>query len=184
MKTRNHFFLILLAAGTGFSANAASLAIDWFTLNGGGGTSINNTPNNTLSVSGTIGQPYAGKLSGGTLAIEAGYWGFITSPDAPQLIITRTDTNTVVVSWSSSLTAFSLEQNEDLGAPNWIASSERIEVTDDGRWKFIVVNPPPGNRFYRLHRTILIDTFDLNGGFHPQNRQSAAGWQLELGRSR
>lgn len=66
----------------------------------------------------------------------------------PQLSIARTETNTVVVSWPSPSTGYNLEVNSDLATTDWGTPLEG--VTDNGAIKYIIVNPPPGNRFYRL----------------------------------
>jgi len=128
---------------------AQSYTIDWFTIDGGGGTSTGGA----YSVSGTIGQPDAGKMSGGNFTIDGGFWGIIAAvqtPGAPLLTIRFTQTNTVVVSWPSPSTGFSLQQNSDLNTSTWNAPPENI--TDNGTNKFIIVNPPAGNRFYRLFK--------------------------------
>ena len=49
---------------------AQSYSIDWFTIDGGGGTSTGGV----YSVSGTIGQPDAGALSSGGYALSGGFW--------------------------------------------------------------------------------------------------------------
>ena len=49
---------------------AQQFAIDWFTVDGGGGTSTGGV----FSVSGTIGQPDAGKMSGGNFSVDGGFW--------------------------------------------------------------------------------------------------------------
>jgi hypothetical protein len=46
-------------------------SIDWHTVDGGGGTSAGGV----YTVSGTVGQPDAGKLSGGSYTLEGGFWG-------------------------------------------------------------------------------------------------------------
>ena len=123
--------------------------IDWFTLDGGGGASSNST----LAVRGTIGQPDAGKLSDSRFTIKGGFWGTITAvqmPGAPLLSITRTPTNTVKIAWPSPSSGFTLQQNTDLNTSNWMLSGEML--TDDGTNKCIIVNPPVGNRFYRLFK--------------------------------
>src|SRR6266487_2900088 len=74
------------------SLNAQSYSIDWFTVDGGGGTSTGGV----YSVSGTIGQPDAGKMSGGNFTVDGGFWGItaaVLTPGAPLLTITRTTTN-------------------------------------------------------------------------------------------
>jgi hypothetical protein len=67
---------------------------------------------------------------------------------APALGISVTSTNTALVVWPSPSTGFALEQNTNLVTTNWAAVSEPI--TDTGTNKFIIVNPPAGQQFYRL----------------------------------
>jgi hypothetical protein len=57
---------ILLAA----AAPAQPFSIDWYTVDGGGGTSTGGT----FVLSGTSGQPEAGRMSDGRFLIEGGYW--------------------------------------------------------------------------------------------------------------
>ena len=57
-------------------------------------------------------------------------------------------TNTALVSWPSPSTGFALQQNTNLNTANWTTAPQT--VTDNGTNRFIVVNPPVGNRFYRL----------------------------------
>src|SRR5437667_9820143 len=102
---RNLICVALLLAGGAFTAHAQSYSIDWFTIDGGGGTSTGSV----YSVSGTIGQPDAGRMSGGNFTIDGGFWGLIAAvqtPGAPTLTITRTTTNTVAVVWPSPSTGF------------------------------------------------------------------------------
>src|SRR5712671_25761 len=102
----------------GFAAQAQSYSIDWFTIDGGGGTSTGGV----FSVSGTIGQPDAGHMSGGNYTLDGGFWGIIAAvqtPGAPTLRIFRTTTNTVVLAWPVSPTVFSLQQETNLSIPNW-----------------------------------------------------------------
>lgn len=92
------------------SAFAQTYSIDWSTIDGGGGTSTGGV----YSVSGTIGQPDAGKMSGGNFTVDGGFWGIIAAvqtPGAPLLCIARTTTNTVAVFWPSPSTGWTLQQN-------------------------------------------------------------------------
>ncbi len=66
----------------------------------------------------------------------------------PALTVKLTATNTVLISWPSPFTGFVLQQNTGLGTTNWVTPSET--VNDNGTNRFIIVNPPSGNRFYRL----------------------------------
>src|SRR5262249_42198202 len=106
--------------------------------------------NGQYALSGTIGQPDAGVLSHGSYTLSGGFWTFeaVPTPGAPQLSIVRTGTNTVVVSWTSPSTGFHLEQTSDLATASWVAPLD--PVLDNGIERFIIVNRPTGNRFYRL----------------------------------
>jgi outer membrane protein assembly factor BamB len=69
----------------------------------------------------------------------------------PSLTIMRTTTNTVVISWPSPSTGFQLQQNTNrLGSVNWSNVTDTIQA--NGTNKLIIVNPPVGNRFYRLFK--------------------------------
>jgi hypothetical protein len=70
----NRFHTItLFAASTAWSscAMAQPFDLDWFTIDGGGGTSVRNA----IEVSGTIGQPDAGEMTGGGFELIGGFWG-------------------------------------------------------------------------------------------------------------
>src|SRR5258708_15100322 len=100
-------------------ATAQEYAIDWFTIDGGGGTSTGGV----YAVSGTIGQPDAGLMRGGSYSLAGGLWGVIAAvqtPGAPLLTIALTPTNTVAVSWPSASSGFSLQQNTNsISSPMW-----------------------------------------------------------------
>ena len=135
------FCVCLLAA----AAIAQSYSIDWFTIDGGGGTSAGGV----FSVSGTVGQPDAGPaMTAGNFSLTGGFWSAVQTPGAPLLTIHLTTGNRAVVSWPSPSTGFVLQQNASLNTTSWVTPSEA--VTDNGTNKFIIVNPPNGNRFYRL----------------------------------
>jgi len=140
--------LLLFAAALSTPAFAQTYAIDWFTIDGGGGTSTGGV----FSVSGTIGQPDAGHMSGGNYTLDGGFWGIIAAvqtPGAPLLTIRLTATNTVAVSWPSPSSGFMLQQNTNgVATVNW--SNILTVPNDDGTTKTVIVNPPTGNRFYRL----------------------------------
>jgi hypothetical protein len=132
-------------------AHAQSYSIDWSTIDGGGGTSTGGV----YSVSGTIGQPDAGKMSGGNYTIDGGFWGIIAAvqtPGAPLLSITlNSQLSTITLSWLLPSTGFTLQQNTNsVSSVNW--SNVLTTPADDGTTKTIVVNPPTGNRFYRLFK--------------------------------
>jgi hypothetical protein len=127
---------------------SAQYAIDWYTIDGGGGASTGGV----YSVSGTIGQPDAGQMSGGNYTIEGGFWGMIAAVQtqgAPFLTVALTPTNTVLVSWPYPSTGFSLEQNPVVSAGTWTSAGGATQVGTN--WQ-VIVSPPTGNRFYRLKK--------------------------------
>src|ERR1051325_2050104 len=114
--------LSILGAAFAFAASsfAQSYSIDWFTIDGGGGTSTGGV----YSVSGTIGQSDASttSMTNGQYSVTGGFWALLAvqSPGAPLLTITLTSTNTCLVSWPFPSTGFVLQQNTDLKTTNWI----------------------------------------------------------------
>jgi len=131
----------------------AQFALDWWTIDGGGGTSTGGG----YVVTGTLGQPDAGSvLSGGDFTLTGGFWSVIAAvqtPGAPDLIVVRTATNTVVVSWPLA------------GAEGWVLQATNALPSVAAPWPLIpppyqtngpilqFIEPTPvGNRFYRLHK--------------------------------
>lgn len=132
------------------SVSAQTYALDWSTIDGGGGTSTGGV----YAVSGAIGQPDAGRMSGGNYSVDGGFWGLIAAvqpPGSPLLSIARTSTNTIAVSWPSPSAGFVLQVNTNgVNTVNW--SNVVTAPLDDGSFKTVIVNPPVGNRIYRLMR--------------------------------
>jgi len=149
-KTSRNLVLVLCLFTGALSSYAQNFSIDWFTIDGGGGTSTGGV----YSLSGTIGQPDANPqpLIGGNFALVGGFWSLfaVQTPGAPLLSIRLTTTNTALVSWPSPSTGFILQQNADLNTSNWVTAPQA--VADDGTNRRILVNPPTGNRFYRLFK--------------------------------
>src|SRR5262245_2970480 len=108
MNTKELFLALGISVFAG-TALGQTYSIDWHTIDGGGGMSTGGG----YSVSGTIGQPDAGAMRGGTYSIEGGFWAIVSAiqtPGAPLLSIRLTQTNTVVVSWPSPSIGFALQQ--------------------------------------------------------------------------
>ena len=96
-------------------ALAQNYSVDWFTIDGGGGTSTGGV----YAVSGTIGQPDAGAVSGGSYSLAGGFWGAVIpvqQAGAPTLFITASGTN-VTVSWLPNTPGFVLQQAGALAPP-------------------------------------------------------------------
>jgi hypothetical protein len=104
-------------------------------------------------VSGTIGHPDAGTLSGGQHSLAGGSWGVIgavQTPGAPLLTITATAANLLILAWRSPSPGCALEQKDSLGAGNWTSVGQ--SPTDNGTTKSVTVSAGPGNKFYRLKK--------------------------------
>jgi len=101
---------------------------------------------------------------------------FEVMPDAPPLTITSSN-NVVIVSWPSPSTGFSLQQNNQFNTTNWVTPTET--VTDNGTIKFITVDPPMGNRFYRLFKPAQeTGTVTITGTFMSDSGEHT--WALTL----
>lgn len=75
----------------------------------------------------------------------------VPTPETPSLAIWLTTTNSVVVSWPSPPTGWTLQENTTgVASVNW--SNVTRGIQDDGTNKSLIVNPPTGNRFYRLFK--------------------------------
>jgi hypothetical protein len=69
-------------------------------------------------------------------------------PPSPQLQITATVTNTVVLSWPTPAAAFAVQQSASLSSANWVTVTDRSVVVA-GRNQ-VVLPAPNGTMFYRL----------------------------------
>ena len=120
MKTK-----ILLCAVAMFlttSSRAQQYSIDWFTIDGGGGTSTGGG----YSVSGTIGQHDAGgPMTGGNYSLTGGFWALpfaVQSADAPLLTIAPFGAGQARISWTPKTPGFVLQENTNLTTTNWVNS--------------------------------------------------------------
>lgn len=125
-----------------FSATA-QYAIDWYTIDGGGGTSSGGG----YTLSGTIGQPDAGTLVGGNYRLDGGFWGgafAVQQVGSPTLIIQRAGAN-VIISWDPNSPGFILQETTNLSNPaSWSATS--------GGFNGMSVPASGPTKFYRLRR--------------------------------
>ncbi len=129
-------------------ASGQSYSIDWFTIDGGGGTSTGGV----YSVSGTIGQPDAsGALTGGVYSVTGGFWpgvGLVQTPGAPLLSVERLG-GAVRVYWPRPATSFLLDQSLTVTG-SW--SQVSFPYATNATQISITVPAPTGNRFYRLRK--------------------------------
>jgi hypothetical protein len=71
----------------------------------------------------------------------------LQTPGPPTLAITQSGTS-VVVSWPSAATGFTLQQNADLTTTNWAASG--YPISTNGATASVTIPSPAGNLFFRL----------------------------------
>jgi hypothetical protein len=139
----------IFAAGISRESQAQTYSIDWYTIDGGGGTSTNGQ----YSLSGTIGQPDAGApMTNAQYSVTGGFWVVtaVQTPGGPLLKISKSTTNNVVITWPSPSTGFLLQQNLNVATTNW---SNFIGTTnDDGTNKSVTITPPTGNLYFRLKK--------------------------------
>jgi hypothetical protein len=138
----------------GWNAAAQNFQMDWFTVDGGGGTSTGGV----YCVTGTIGQPDAGTMRGGSFTLVGGFWGVIAAvqtPGAPYLTITlNPQLSTLNVSWPAPAEGWLLEGTNVLtGAAGPWTPVPLPYQTNNGVISVNFTNTPPvGNQFYRLHK--------------------------------
>jgi hypothetical protein len=120
--------------------------LPWFTVDGGGNVSTGAT----YSITGTIGEPDAGTLSGGNYSLSGGFWSFAGNSAAPAPILDiRLALPNVVLSWPASPVGFVLEQTSNLGSPVWTAVGVTVVIVGD---RSTVTLPASDTaRFFRLH---------------------------------
>jgi len=105
------------------------------------------------SVSSAIGTTGAGATaSGGNYSVTSSPWSLaiVETPGAPKLGIAAAS-GTVRITWPSPSTGWVLQQNTNsVRSVNW--SNVTATFQDDGTTKTLILNPPTGNRFYRLFK--------------------------------
>ena len=145
----NSIAKLLLGLGTTAlllgTAAAQTYSIDWYTIDGGGGTSTGGV----YSVSGTIGQPDAGgPMTNGQYSVTGGFWALpaaIQVIGAPTLTIVPTLPGNATISWTPNTPGFVLQETLNLSPTNWVNSAS-------GATNPIVVPAILPTKFYRLFR--------------------------------
>lgn len=137
------FILGLVLSTICFSAPGQNYSIDWYTIDGGGGTSTGGV----YSVSGTIGQPDAGIMAGGNYSVTGGFWSLIPvqTAGAPALTIVPATPGQATISWTPPTSGFVLQESASLSPTNWINSPS-------GATNPVVVPTTSQTKFYRLHQ--------------------------------
>jgi hypothetical protein len=141
MKPLCRAFVALLFVSSALTLTAQNYQIDWYTIDGGGGTSSGGP----FTLSGTIGQPDAGTLSGGNYVLEGGFWGGVFAVQqvgAPTLHIERS-ANNVLISWDPPTPGFFLQESATVSPTTWSNSAS-------GATNPTTAPASIGDRFYRL----------------------------------
>ena len=127
MKTISNTAPFLVWITSCISTAHAQFAVDWSTTDAGGGARTGGV----YTLSGTIGQPDAGTLSGGQFTLQGGFWPGMVVPstgETPTLFINRSG-HSVVISWSPATAGFQLEATTDVGGGVWTAAPTGNPVT-------------------------------------------------------
>jgi hypothetical protein len=136
---------LLLLAGSSVMGLAQSYSIDWFTIDGGGGTSTGGV----FTVSGTIGQPDAGgPMVGGNYSLVGGFWALpiaVPTPGTPTLHIVHGAPGFATVSWDPVTPGFVLQQSDNLTTPSW-------SDAPSGAANPVAVPATLPSKFYRLRK--------------------------------
>ena len=137
---------IILSLLAGIAACVASdqYSIDSFKIAGGGGASTGGA----YSVSGTIGQPDAGMMSGGPFTLTGGFWALpvaVQSSNVPTLLIIRGAPGFATISWTPATPGFVLQVSDTLTPPAW--TNALSAATNP-----VSIPATLPARFYRLNR--------------------------------
>ena len=142
MKLFRSFTFLLAWPGLAFAQNHS---IDWFTFDGGG-----TSTGGVYSVSGTIGQPDAGAMSGGNYSLIGGFWGAVLpvqTPGGPALFIQNLFNGSVKVSWPTNTPGFALQIAAALN-PTPVAWTNAPAAYTNGA----IIPASPQTRYFRLFK--------------------------------
>lgn len=143
----NRLFLAFVLCGLGIgAAKAQEFSVDWFSIDGGGGSSTGGV----YAVSGTIGQSDTAAMSGGDYTLQGGFWSIVAleAGTIPVLHIT-TAPGGVAISWSGPALDFVLQESPRLGpSANWTDVGAPVIV--NGPENTVIQPIASGGRFYRL----------------------------------
>jgi len=142
-KTWRSFAAAFAFLATAIAASAQTYSIDWYTIDGGGGTSTGGV----YSVSGTLGQPDAGgPMTNGQYSVTGGFWALPTAVQvtgAPTLTIVPTTPGNASISWTPATPGFVLQETWPLTPAIWTNSLT-------GATNPAVVPASAPKKFYRL----------------------------------
>ncbi len=144
-SVRRWLLFCLLNCSSCLPAFAQSYSLDWFTLDGGGGTSTGGV----FAMSGSIGQPEAGAMSGGAFSLTGGFWSLnvIQTPGAPVLHLTNLLNGTARLIWLPDMPGYIVQQVTALTPVPVVWSNAPVNYTNGA-----VIPVAPGTRYLQLFK--------------------------------
>ena len=136
---------LILNVGAAYQTMGQEYAVDWQTVDGGGGT----IRGGVYTMSGTLGQPDAGPvMTGGSFAVQGGFWALpqaVQTPDAPALSISPAASGQALLQWTPDDGSWMLQETASLTPPDW-------KDAPSGSTNSIIVPATLPTKFYRLHK--------------------------------
>ena len=98
-------------------------------------------------MSGTIGQPDAGTMSGGTYSLAGGFWGVAALPSAgAQRLFIQYSGGLATISWSPAPAGYVLQVNDTLNPASWAnapsGAANPVGVATTGPARFFRLKGP------------------------------------------
>jgi len=118
------------------------------TIGGGGGASTGGV----YTVTGTLGQPDTGVLSGGPYTLAAGFWSsaVVVPVEGSPLLRVEQNNPQIILAWPNPSTGFQLQSSPGLSVPIWSDLNAPTVVV--GQELQATLPMEPGVRFFRLHK--------------------------------
>jgi len=127
-------------------ASAQNFSVDWFTVDGGGGSSAAGA----FSVNGTAGQPDAGTMRVGAFSVVGGFWSFTS--DTLSLAVSNSPAG-VVVYWNRPALNWVLDESPVLlSAPPHPWTQVAFPYQTNATHIYVTIPAPAANKFYRLRK--------------------------------
>jgi hypothetical protein len=128
-------------------AAAQNFSVDWFTVDGGGGTSAAGS----FAVSGTVAQPDSGSMSGGAYSVVGGFWSFAAA-ETLALAVSNSPTG-VVVYWNRPANNWVLDESPILlSSPPHPWAQVAFPYETNATHIYVTVPAPAAHKFYRLRK--------------------------------
>jgi hypothetical protein len=141
----------MLIGGVAAPISAQILNLDWFTIDGGGGTSTGGA----YAISGTIGQPDVGRFAGPNYTLVGGFWSVIPQ-DSIRRVKIKKRAGQLVLSWPAEAPAVVVQSATQLtpAGGNWTnIAGDPVRVGDEFELTVgPILTPPNPIRFFRLSR--------------------------------